>query len=79
MRIWKINAWLNLINYEPGIVYFMLEIRMKQKINCYLTKEKVQAYSTSMIQKLLLNTQIILMIFIKMQMKNKFETNNKKY
>ena len=43
MRIWKINAWLNLINYEPGIVYFMLEIRMKQKINCYLTKEKVQA------------------------------------
>ena len=50
---------------------------MKQKINCYLTKEKVQDESILMILKLLLNTQMTWMIFIKI-LKNTIQIKYKK-
>ena len=50
---------------------------MKQKINCYLTKEKVQDESILMILKLLSNTQMTWMIFIKI-LKNTIQIKYKK-
>ena len=50
---------------------------MKQNINCYLTKEKVQDESILMILKLLLNTQMTWMIFIKI-LKNTIQIKYKK-
>ena len=43
----------------------MVKILMKQNIDFYLINEKVQAQSIIMILELLLNTQIIWIIFIK--------------
>ena len=44
---------------------YMVKILMKQNIDFYLINEKVQAQSIIMILELLLNTQIIWIIFIK--------------
>ena len=55
----------------------MLKIHTKQNINYQLTKGKVQALSTLLIQKILLNFQMIRMIFIEI-FKNKTQIKNEK-
>ena len=51
---------------------------MKQNINFWLINNKIQAKSILMILKLLLNTELIWMIFIKI-LKNKIQIRNIKY
>ena len=51
---------------------------MKQNINFWLINNKIQAESILMILKLLLNTELIWMIFIKI-LKNKIQIRNIKY
>ena len=51
---------------------------MKQNFNCQLIGEKVQDLSVLMIQKLLLNSQMIWMIIMKI-LKNTIQIKNKKY
>ena len=53
---------------------YMLNIHEKQNINCQLTKEKLQP---EIIQKLLLNNQVLQMIFIKI-LKITVQIRNKK-
>ena len=51
---------------------------MKQNINFWLINNKIQAKNILMILKLLLNTELIWMIFIKI-LKNKIQIRNIKY
>ena len=55
----------------------MLKIHMKQNISFQLTNEKIQAQSSLIIQKVLTNTRMIWMIFIKI-LKNTIQLKNKK-
>ena len=56
----------------------MLKIHMKQNINFQLANKKVKTKNILMILKLLLNTQMIWMIFTKI-LKNKIEIRKLKY
>ena len=73
----KTNSLFDLINHQPYMIKFicMLRIHMKQNINFKLTNEKVQDQSNLVILKLLLNNQMIWMIFIKI-LKNTTQTKN---
>ena len=67
----KTNAILNLINHEPDIdkIYLYGKDQYETKYQLLINKrESTQASSILMIQKLLLNTQMIWMIFIKILM-----------
>ena len=55
----------------------MLKIHMKQNISFQLTNEKIQPQSSLIIQKVLTNTRMIWMIFIKI-LKNTIQLKNKK-
>ena len=55
----------------------MLKIHMTQNISFQLTNEKIQAQSSLIIQKVLTNTRMIWMIFIKI-LKNTIQLKNKK-
>ena len=56
----------------------MLKIHLEQNMNFQLKKEKIQAYRIKMILKLLFNTQMIWMIFIK-TLKDTTQIRNVKY
>ena len=67
----KTNAIFNLINHEPDIdkIYLYGKDQYEAKYQLLINKrESTQASSILMIQKLLLNTQMIWMIFIKILM-----------
>ena len=78
--IGKTNVLLNLKNNEPDIdkIYVYTKDPYEAKYHLLISKEKIQAYSTLMIQKLLLNIQMMWMIFIKI-LKNTIQMKNEKY
>ena len=63
----KTNPLFNLINQEPELIKFIyiLKIHMKQNINYYLKSVKMLEQIILMILKLLWNTQMTWMIFMK--------------
>ena len=66
-RSWKTNSSFNLINQEPDIdkVYVYAKDPYKAKLQFLIKKVKILEKSILMILKLLLNTWMIWMIFIK--------------
>ena len=76
----KTNALLNLINHDPDIdkIYFYAEDPHEAKYQLLINKRESTGLSYLMIQKLLLNTQMIWVLIIKI-LKNTIQTKNKKY
>ena len=71
---------LNLINHDPDIdkIYFYAEDPHEAKYQLLINKRESTGLSYLMIQKLLLDTQMIWVLIIKI-LKNTIQTKNKKY
>ena len=63
--IWKNEIIIQFNKLPTRYLYVKGVYETKQNINFYLRTEKVQAYSILMILEILLNTQIIWVIFTK--------------